>query len=51
MKQEKKRPFFARFLESQELSKVKTGVKAGRPPITTDKWPSDDDEYPIPVPM
>lgn len=39
MKQEKK-PFFARFLEEQELSKVKTGLKAGK----TLKYPSDSDE-------
>ena len=43
MKQEK-RPFFARFLEEQELSKVKTDVKAGK----TLKYPSDNDEWPWP---
>lgn len=44
--QKEKRPFFARFLESQELTKVKTGVKAGWPNVTH-KYPSDDDEWPI----
>lgn len=39
MKQEKK-PFFVRFLEKQDLSKVKTSLKAG----VTHKFPSDADE-------
>ena len=39
-------PFFARFLENQKAETVKTGLKAGRPPIVTLKYPSDDDEYP-----
>ena len=34
------KPFFARFLEPQELS----GVAGGGGPITTQKYPSDDDE-------
>lgn len=44
MKEEKK-PFFARFLEGQEATKIRTGIKAGFP-IVTHKFPSDDDEYP-----
>ena len=39
-------PFFSRFLESQKADTVKTGLKAGRPPIVTLKYPSDNDEYP-----
>ncbi len=35
-----KKPFFARFLEAEQLDKA-TG---GRPPFVTLKWPSDDDE-------
>ena len=43
-------PFFSRFLESQNPAKAKTDVKAGGwPPAQTQKWPSDDDDYPIPV--
>lgn len=40
-------PFFTRFLEGQELPKVKTGVNAGPkypPPEQTMKAPSDNDE-------
>ena len=37
-------PFFARFLEDQELPKVKTNIKGGRPHHTL-KYPSDRDEY------
>ncbi len=40
-------PFFSRFLEGQELPKVKTGVNAGPkypPPEQTMKAPSDRDE-------
>jgi hypothetical protein len=33
------RPFFARFLEKQELENA-----AGAGPVTTDKFPSDSDE-------
>lgn len=44
MKREEKRPFFARFLENQELVQVKTDVKAGGPKNTR-KYPSDDDEW------
>jgi len=57
-------PFFARFLESQETLQVRTDVKAGGggggkggggggtwPPAVTQKYPSDDDEDPIPVPL
>ncbi len=45
MNDEKKTPFFARFLEGQEHPEVKTDVKAGKgPPFVTLKWPSDDDE-------
>lgn len=39
-----KKPFFARYLEGQELEEV-TGGRGG-PPYVTLKWPSDDDEYP-----
>jgi len=35
-----KKPFFARFLENQELEHV----QGGRPPLHTLKYPSDDDE-------
>lgn len=35
-------PFFARFLENQ--NRVRTGVKAGKVPPTTAKFPSDRDE-------
>lgn len=34
------KPFFARFLEKQELSRA----RGGRPPFHTLKYPSDDDE-------
>ncbi len=37
-----RRPFFTRFLEGQELSKV----RGGGPPYHTLKYPSDDDEFP-----
>jgi hypothetical protein len=48
MHDEKKAPFFARFLESQELPEVKTDVKAGKgPPLVTMKYPSDSDEYDV----
>ena len=36
----KETPFFARYLEGQELPQVKTGVKSGQ----TLKYPSDLDE-------
>ncbi|CAN97343.1 hypothetical protein predicted by Glimmer/Critica [Sorangium cellulosum So ce56] len=35
-------PFFARFLEDQK--RVRTGVKAGRPPFQTLKYPSDQED-------
>lgn len=42
--EKKKKPFFARFLESQELEEVKGGALVKpRPPVTL-KYPSDDDE-------
>jgi hypothetical protein len=42
---EKKTPFFARYLEGQEHPEVKTDVKAGKgPPFVTLKYPSDVDE-------
>jgi len=54
-------PFFARFLEGQESLQVRTDVKAGGggkggggetwPPAVTQKYPSDDDEDPIPEPI
>ena len=54
--EKKEMPFFARFLEDQELPQVKTDIKAGPPPfgggggggppIVTLKYPSDDDEHP-----
>jgi Serine endopeptidase inhibitors len=37
-----KKPFFARFLEKQELQDVTGGD--GRPPFVTHKFPSDSDE-------
>lgn len=42
--EKKEVPFFARFLEDQEFPRVKTDIKAGRPPFQTLKWPKDDDE-------
>ncbi|MEM7310254.1 MAG: microviridin/marinostatin family tricyclic proteinase inhibitor [Planctomycetota bacterium] len=44
MNDDKKTPFFARFLEGQEYPEVKTDVKAGKGPLVTMKWPSDDDD-------
>jgi len=35
------KPFFTRFLESQIDP---ASVKAGKPPVQTEKYPSDDDE-------
>ena len=35
------KPFFARFLEKQDLRDVAGGI-----PKVTDKWPSDNDELP-----
>jgi hypothetical protein len=35
-----KKPFFARFLEKQELERV----QGGRPPFHTLKYPSDEEE-------
>lgn len=40
----KKQPFFARFLEAQELEQVEGGKK--KPVYVTLKYPSDNDEYP-----
>ena len=49
----KRTPFFARFLEGQQFPRVKSDLKAGRPPgptlpdsdqLVTQKYPSDDDE-------
>jgi len=37
-----KKPFFARFLEAQELENVQGGI---RPPYQTMKFPSDSDEH------
>jgi len=37
-------PFFVQFLEGQEFPRVKSDLKAGRPPFHTLKYPSDDDE-------
>lgn len=45
-------PFFARYLEGQDMPQVRTDIKAGRrpggggggPPYVTLKYPSDDDE-------
>ena len=60
----KSTPFFARYLENQKLSQEEeNNIQGGRPPfqtlkypsdneeVTTDKWPSDDDEdiYPEPI--
>jgi hypothetical protein len=39
----KKEPFFARFLESQELEDVSGGHR-GCPPAQTKKFPSDNEE-------
>jgi hypothetical protein len=39
----KEEPFFAKYLEGQDLPKVKTNVKAGRPFVTL-KYPSDNEE-------
>jgi len=40
MKKDKKKPFFARYLETQQLEEV-TG---GKPPFQTLKYPSDKEE-------
>lgn len=40
---EARKPFFARFLETEKPEEVKTEVEAGRP-VTTLKYPSDRDE-------
>jgi hypothetical protein len=40
-KPEKEVPFFAKYLEGQELPQVKTNIKAGK---ATTKFPSDLDE-------
>lgn len=45
MKQESKKPFFARLLESQQVDEVQTDLKAGGRYVTL-KYPSDDDEWP-----
>lgn len=44
---QKRTPFFARFLEGQEDAAVRTDVKAGAwPPLDqTMKYPSDSDEW------
>ena len=39
----KDKPFFTRFLESQDFPSVKTNVKAGSGNVTL-KYPSDSDE-------
>jgi len=39
-----KKPYFARFLEDQELARVDGG---GRGDLQTLKYPSDDDEGPV----
>lgn len=44
------KPFFARFLETQEALQVETDVKAGKPPpMHTMKYPSDNDENVVTV--
>ncbi|MCA9655147.1 MAG: microviridin/marinostatin family tricyclic proteinase inhibitor [Myxococcales bacterium] len=43
-KDKSKKPFFARYLEGQELEQVQGGRRG--PPYVTLKYPSDDDEYP-----
>jgi hypothetical protein len=40
----KEEPFFAKYLEGQDLPRVKTNIQAGRPPIVTLKYPSDNEE-------
>lgn len=42
-----KQPFFARYLEDQDLERVSGGAGSKPPPLVTLKWPSDDDEYPV----
>jgi hypothetical protein len=37
------RPFFARFLDRQDLKKIDGGTSAGSD--STDKFPSDNDEH------
>jgi hypothetical protein len=45
MKENKKEePFFAKYLEAQDLPKIRTNIKAGGPPRHTLKYPSDNDE-------
>ena len=41
-----KQPFFARYLEGQQLEQASGGAAPQKPPYVTLKWPSDDDEYP-----
>lgn len=48
-KNESNKPFFARFLESQELSRTDGGAATSKYPSDADeevtlKYPSDDDE-------
>lgn len=40
-KQDTKKPFFARYLEGQQLEQITGGKK---PPLVTLKYPSDNDE-------
>lgn len=46
-------PFFAQFLEDQDLTQAQGGVEGGTKKYPSDrddvtlKYPSDDDEYPI----
>lgn len=54
-KKDKKQPFFARYLESQQLEEVTGGAKAtlkypsDKDEFQTMKYPSDDDEGGIDV--
>jgi len=59
MKQQdsKKTPYFAKFLESQKVSRQEAGTQNVWPPVTayyfdhleTHKYPSDNDEGGIPI--
>jgi len=58
MTDDNKTPFFARYLEGQDLPEVQTDVKAGGlggvpwPPVfQTQKWPSDGDDDGFVVPI
>ena len=42
-------PFFARFLEHQQMAEP-SEIKGGKPPVQTLRYPSDDDAFPLKYP-